>query len=84
MLIKYLKTLDVRVVWTFHDCWNFSGSAAHFDFYGCNEWDQGCRVCNNTNVYPKAVFRKERWKKLFFFFGFDLTNLIGDLRKKFF
>ena len=55
ILFKFLKDSKSKVIWTLHDCWSFSGSAAHFDYYGCSEWDDGCVVCNNVSVYPKVV-----------------------------
>lgn len=68
LLMSYLKTTDIKIVYVQHDCWTVSGSAAHFDYYGCKEWDDGCIICNNTKEYPKALFIKRqrknfKWKK---------------------
>lgn len=68
LLMSYLKTTDIKIVYVQHDCWTVSGSAAHFDYYGCKEWDDGCIICNNTKEYPKALFIKRQrknfqWKK---------------------
>ena len=35
---KYLKQTGVRVVWTLHDCWAFTGYCMHFDILKCNKW----------------------------------------------
>lgn len=68
MLMQYIKTKDVKVVWSLHDAWCISGSTAHFDYYGCKEWDEGCVICNETRSYPEAILfpnqrRNFKWKK---------------------
>lgn len=40
-LFKYLATIDSPVVWTFHDCWAFTGGCYHFEDNGCYKWRQG-------------------------------------------
>lgn len=45
MLLDYLKKHRIRVVWTFHDCWVFTGLCTHFDFVGCQRWKDGCGQC---------------------------------------
>ncbi len=32
LLFEYLKTTDIRVIWTLHDCWSFTGHCAYFDY----------------------------------------------------
>ena len=68
MLMKFLKKLDVKIIWTLHDTWSISGSAAYFDYYGCKEWYDGCVRCLNTKEYPEVWFianqgRNFTWKK---------------------
>ncbi|AMC92900.1 hypothetical protein AOC36_02540 [Erysipelothrix larvae] len=62
MLFKYLKKKNIRIVWTLHDCWSVSGSSAHFDYDGCEKWDEGCVVCKNTHVYPRVYGFKRQEK----------------------
>lgn len=45
MLFKYIKKHNIKVVWTLHDCWSFTGHCAHFDYAGCDKWKSGCRKC---------------------------------------
>lgn len=45
ILFDYLNTIDAPIVWTFHDCWAFTGGCAHFTEWGCREWQQGCKNC---------------------------------------
>lgn len=69
MLFDFLnKRPDIKIVWTLHDCWAFSGSSAYFSFDGCQKWDDGCVICNNTSTYPKTIAkgkqeRNFKWKK---------------------
>ena len=44
----------VRVVWTLHDCWPFTGHCAHFDFAGCDRWQVGCHHCPQRGAYPAS------------------------------
>ena len=37
-LFDYLTANDMRVVWTFHDCWAFTGYCTHFLLSGCDKW----------------------------------------------
>ena len=45
ILFKYIKTNNVKVIWTLHDCWAFTGHCAHFDMVGCDEWKSTCKNC---------------------------------------
>lgn len=51
LLLNYLKSSDVHVVWTFHDCWAFTGGCPHFVESGCAEWMTECRDCR----IPRSV-----------------------------
>jgi len=54
VLINYLSSLDTPVVWTFHDCWPFTGHCTHFDFIGCNKWETECSKCIQKARYPAS------------------------------
>lgn len=45
MLLRYFKRNQIKVVWTFHDCWAFTGRCTHFDYIGCSKWKDGCGKC---------------------------------------
>lgn len=40
VLFEYLSKLNIPIVWTFHDCWSFTGHCAHFDYIGCEKWNR--------------------------------------------
>lgn len=56
LMADWLKRHNRPVVWTFHDCWPFTGHCAYFDAVGCNRWMTGCRDCPNRRAYPSARF----------------------------
>ena len=45
IFFKYLKNSKVKVVWTLHDCWAFTGQCAHFTMEKCDRWKTGCHDC---------------------------------------
>lgn len=55
-LFKYIKKKKIKVVWTFHDCWPFTGHCTHFDYVGCEKWKTGCFSCPQTKEYPAGKF----------------------------
>lgn len=58
MLFHFLKKKEIPVVWTFHDCWPFTGHCAYFDYAGCEKWKTGCESCSiHRTAYPYAVFK---------------------------
>ena len=62
MLLSYLKEeKKIKVVWTLHDLWMVAGSVAHYSYYGCKLYDEGCVLANNPRVYPKSIlFLREK------------------------
>lgn len=66
MLFDYIKKNDIPVVWTFHDCWPFTGWCSHFDYAHCDKWITGCYNCPCKNDYPFTWFfdrSKSNYKK---------------------
>lgn len=64
IFFKYLKEKQYPIVWTFHDCWPFTGRCAYFDYNGCNKWEKGCFSCQYKNVFPISYFfdtSKQEW-----------------------
>lgn len=70
MLFRYIKKKNIKVVWTFHDCWPFTGQCPHFTLAKCNKWKTGCFSCPQYKKYPKAYIDQTKYmwkikKKLF-------------------
>ena len=60
LLFEYLNTTNIPVVWTFHDCWAFTGHCAHFVTAGCEKWKTGCYDCPLKGDYPKSFIDRSR------------------------
>jgi len=57
MLIDHLVKNNIPVVWTIHDCWNFTGHCAHFNEVSCDKWKiDECRKCPYKTRYPGSIF----------------------------
>ncbi len=57
VLFEYLKQTDIRIIWTLHDCWTFTGHCSHFEYIGCMKWTTGCYSCEQLAEYPKSMGR---------------------------
>ena len=77
MLFKYIRNSRIKVVWTLHDCWAFTGHCAYFDMVGCEKWKTGCYNCEQKQTYPISMIKdnsKWNWKmKQELFTGLDMT-----------
>lgn len=71
MLFKYVKKHNIRIVWTLHDCWAFTGQCPYFTIAKCDKWKKGCHDCVQYNSeYPVTRI--------------DKTNKMWKLKKKWF
>lgn len=52
MLFDYIKKTNRKIVWTLHDCWEYTGYCAYYDYNECFEWKNGCKNCKYRNEYP--------------------------------
>ena len=56
ILFEYLNKTHIPIVWTFHDCWAFTGHCAHFVEKECTRWiNEGCGDCPLLGSYPKSI-----------------------------
>lgn len=62
VLFQYLRENKIKVYWTFHDCWAFTGYCTHFMMVGCNKWKHECCECP---LYKVDSFFFDRSKQLF-------------------
>ncbi len=78
-LFHYLKKSGVKVIWTLHDCWSFTGQCAHFTMVKCDKWRSGCHHCPQYKEYfatyvdaTKTMWRlKKKW-----FLGVENMTLV--------
>lgn len=66
LLFSYLKERKIKVFWTFHDCWAFTGYCMYFDIVKCERWITGCEKCPQRKKYSwifdrsSSLFKKKR------------------------
>lgn len=70
MLFGYIKKKNIRVIWTLHDCWTFTGHCPYFDIVRCDKWKTGCGGCPQKNIYPRSLI--------------DTTHFMWKMKKKWF
>lgn len=75
ILFTYLKKKKIKVFWTFHDCWAFTGYCPHYDMAGCEKWKTGCGECPLRSHYSWLFDRSKHNfdKKKELFTDVDLT-----------
>ncbi len=64
LLFRFLNNRRIPVVWSFFDCWPFTGKCTHFTAVGCRKWETGCHHCDYLNLGAKTYFF-DRTRKLF-------------------
>ena len=53
-LINYLKSKKIRIIWTFHCEYMYTGKCGVS--YHCEKWKNGCGKCSDIKRYPKSLF----------------------------
>lgn len=46
---------EIKVYWTLHDCWAFTGHCAYFTMARCDKWKTHCGKCPQLKTYPNAL-----------------------------
>lgn len=84
VLFNYLKKMQKPVVWTFHDCWPFTGHCTYFDSVGCEKWIDGCHNCPKKKMYPASYgLDNSKWnyaKKRELFNGLEQLTIVTPSR----
>lgn len=69
MLFSYLKEKKVKIFWTFHDCWSFTGYCSYYDIPQCSKWKSGCEKCPLKSHYSwffdRSSYTYNRKKEIF-------------------
>ncbi len=62
LLFEWIKEQkNLRVIWTLHDCWSFTGHCPHFIISNCNRWKSNCYQCPSLNTYPKSFIDDSKY-----------------------
>jgi len=84
ILFEYLQFTNIPVVWTFHDCWPFTGHCSYFDSVNCYRWQTECHHCPNKHGYPASWLidnsRKNFRQKRELFTGLKKMVLVAPCR----
>lgn len=62
LLFSYIKRQNIPVVWTFHDCWAFTGQCPYFVIAKCDRWMSGCAGCPSYSA--RVSFGGDTVKKI--------------------
>ncbi len=74
LLYEYLSSTNINVVWTFHDCWAFTGGCAYFDIPLCDKWISLCSQCpQRKNKIDKSSSHFKKRQELIASLGKRLT-----------
>ena len=66
MLFSWFRKNKIKLVWTFHDCWAFTGYCPHFVMEKCEKWKTQCLQCGQRSASSwfldrsKALFEKKK------------------------
>ena len=57
MLFAWIKSRpQMKVYWTLHDCWSFTGHCSYFTYAKCDKWLDHCHHCPQKGNYPASFF----------------------------
>ena len=75
LLFDYFRRTQIKVYWSFHDCWAITAYCPHFDMIGCDKWKMGCHHCPQSKQFSWFFDRSAKLykKKKEALAGLDLT-----------
>ncbi len=75
LLFNFLKQSKIKLYWTFHDCWTFTGYCMYYDMVNCDKWQTKCCCCSKRKEYSWFFDRSRTLhrRKKALFEGLDLT-----------
>ena len=92
VLFDYLSSVDIPIIWVFHDCWSMTGHCSYFEFAKCDRWKTGCYDCPEKKSYPSSLLfdrsRKNYVEKRKLFTSVKnmtivpVSNWLGDVVKE--
>lgn len=91
ILLEYLQNSQTKVIWTFHDCWTYTGYCPHYVMANCYKWKKGCHDCvqvkkfswfidNSSILYDK---KKKAFETLDFTIATPSKWLAEEVRQSF-
>lgn len=78
ILFSYFKEKRIKLYWTFHDCWAFTGYCPHYEMVNCTKWQTGCQHCPQKGhfswLFDRSPYLFKKKKEIFT--GLDLTIVV--------
>lgn len=66
-MFDYFRKNKIKIFYTFHDCWAFTGYCMYFDSVECDKWKDECYKCPQYRKYSLFI---------------DRSNLLFNKKKK--
>lgn len=90
MLFEYFKeNPEIKLYWTFHDCWAFTAYCPYFVMARCEKWTSGCFKCPQRKkfsfIFDKSSKLYKKKKELFSNLNLTIitpSRWLGDLAKQ--
>ncbi len=81
LLFKYLIRKKIKIVYTLHDMWPFTGGCYYYSNIDCDKFLSGCKNCSNNNVVtmdsPAKHSEKMLQKKMKAFQSCDKISFVA-------
>lgn len=65
LFFSFLSYGHIPVVWSFFDCWPFTGKCTHFTEAGCRKWQTECGSCPQLHTSGAKTWFFDKTRKLF-------------------
>lgn len=65
MFFSFLAKTQIPVVWSFFDCWPFTGKCTHFTEAGCRKWETECCNCPQLHNSGAITWFFDKTRKMF-------------------
>lgn len=75
MLFRHLRETGVPVVWTFHDCWAFTGHC-RFTHDDCDRWRSNCAGCRHKHPFGLDCAERNFARKRTAFTSLDKLTIV--------
>lgn len=71
----FRKNSQIKLYWTFHDCWAMTAYCPHFAMAKCDKWKNGCYSCDQIKLFSWFFdkSKKQYKRKKSIFEGINLT-----------
>lgn len=55
LFFEYVDRRNIPIVWTFHDCWPFTGHCPYYTNIACDRWQIECHNCPKKREHPASL-----------------------------